>query len=135
MTSRTKSFVRLTLFVAVSRNLPSAEQKSAFWTKAAAIRAHLMALEQEKTEAETRLRNSKPGPVLRLHTKLPELYRSKVERLAEELNAPGTVAEASEIMRGLIDRIVLTPEGGPPSRAARRSCGAGMLRRSKRTQG
>jgi site-specific DNA recombinase len=49
--------------------------------------------------------------VLRLHTKLPELYRSKIERLAEALNAPDTVTEAAEIMRGLIDRIVLTPEG------------------------
>jgi site-specific DNA recombinase len=71
----------------------------------------LAALEQEKAQAEMRLRTSKPAPVLRLHTKLPELYRSKVERLAEALNAPDTVTEAAEIMRGLIDRIVLTPEG------------------------
>ena len=49
--------------------------------------------------------------MLRLHTKLPELYRSKVGRLAEALNAPDTVAEAAEIMRGLIDRIILTPQG------------------------
>jgi len=75
------------------------------------VRAHLTALEQEKTQAEMRLRISKPAPVLRLHTKLPELYRSKIERLAETLNAPDTVTEAAEIMRGLIDRIVLTPEG------------------------
>ena len=40
-----------------------------------------------------------------------ELYRSKVDRLAEALNAPDTVAEAAEIMRGLIDCIVLTPKG------------------------
>jgi hypothetical protein len=33
-------------------------------------------------------------------------------RLAEALNAPETVAEAAEIMRGLIDRIVLTPIAG-----------------------
>jgi site-specific DNA recombinase len=49
--------------------------------------------------------------VLRLHTKLSQLYRSKIERLAESLNAPDTVTEAVEVMRGLIDRIVLTPEG------------------------
>jgi hypothetical protein len=59
-----------------------------------------------------RLQTTKPAPVLMLHTKLPELYRSKIERLAEALNAPDTVAEAAETMRGLIDRIVLTPEGG-----------------------
>jgi site-specific DNA recombinase len=76
-----------------------------------ALRARLTALEEEKVQLQTRLRNSKPAPVLRLHTKLPDLYRSKVERLAEALNAPDTVAEAAEIMRGLIDHIVLTPEG------------------------
>jgi hypothetical protein len=74
------------------------------------VRAHLAALEQQKTQTEMCLRTCKPAPVLRLHTKLPELYRSKIDRLAEALNAPDTVAEAAEIMRGLIDRIVLTPE-------------------------
>ena len=73
------------------------------------LKARLSALEQEKAEAEIRLRTSTPGPVLRLHTKLPELYRTKVERLAAALNAPDTVAEAAEILRGLIDHIVLTP--------------------------
>jgi len=58
-----------------------------------------------------RLRTSKPAPVLRLHTKLAELYRTKIERLTEALNAPDTVTEAAEIMRSLIDRIVLTPDG------------------------
>jgi len=75
------------------------------------LKGRLTALEQEKAQAEIRLRTSKPAPVLRLHTKLPELYRSKIDRLAEALNAPDTVAEAAEIMRGLIDRIILTPEG------------------------
>ena len=39
--------------------------------------------EQEKAQTETRLRASKPAPVLRLHTNLPELYRNKIGRLAE----------------------------------------------------
>jgi site-specific DNA recombinase len=76
-----------------------------------ALKARLTALEQEKAQAQMRLRAAKPAPVLRLHTKLPELYRTKIERLAESLNAPDTVIEAAEIMRGLIDRIVLTPAG------------------------
>jgi hypothetical protein len=50
--------------------------------------------------------------VLQLHTNLPELDRSKIGRLAEALNAPETVTEAAEVMRGLIDRIVLTPVVG-----------------------
>ena len=50
--------------------------------------------------------------MLRLHTNLPELYRNKIGRLAEALNAPETVTEAAEIMRGLIDRILLMPVDG-----------------------
>jgi site-specific DNA recombinase len=61
-----------------------------------------------------RLCTTKPAPVLRLHTKLPELYRSKVERLTEALNAPDTVTEAAEILRGLIGHIVLTPVDNVP---------------------
>ena len=58
------------------------------------------------------LRAGKRAPVLQLHTNLPELDRSKIGRLAEALNAPETVTEAAEVMRGLIDRIVLTPVAG-----------------------
>ena len=76
------------------------------------LKARLTALEQEKAQTETRLRAGKHAPVLRLHTNLPELYRNKIGRLAEALNAPETVTEAADIMRGLIDRIVLTPLDG-----------------------
>jgi site-specific DNA recombinase len=76
------------------------------------LKARLTALEQEKAQAEARLRAGKPAPVLRLHTNLPELYRNKIERLAEALNASETLTEAAEILRGLIDRIVLTPVDG-----------------------
>jgi hypothetical protein len=40
------------------------------------------------------------------------LYRSKVEKPVEVLNEPASAAEAGEIVRGLIERIVLTPEEG-----------------------
>ena len=76
------------------------------------LNARLTALEQEKAQTEARLRASKHPPVLRLHTNLPELYRNKIGRLAEALNAPETVTEAAEIIRGLIDRIVLIPVDG-----------------------
>jgi site-specific DNA recombinase len=104
--------------LAVKRTLADVERKLAAIVRAiedggynSTLKARLTALEQEKAQAEIRLRTGRPAPVLRLHTKLPELYRSKIERLAEALTAPDTVAEAAEIMRGLIDRIVLTPEG------------------------
>ena len=81
-------------------------------THARVAKARLTALEQEKAQTEARLRAGKHAPVLQLHTNLPELYRNKIGRLAEALSAPETVAEAAEVMRGLIDRIVLTPAAG-----------------------
>jgi site-specific DNA recombinase len=50
--------------------------------------------------------------VLRLHPNLPALYQKKVQQLAAALNEPGTASEAAEIIRGLIDRIVLTASDG-----------------------
>jgi hypothetical protein len=38
-------------------------------------------------------------------------YRHEVGRLREALNEPSRREEAAEIIRGLIDRIVLRPEG------------------------
>ena len=53
-----------------------------------------------------------PPAAPQFHPNLPALYRGKVEKLAEALIAPSTAAEAGEIIRGLIDRIVLTPVEG-----------------------
>ena len=39
-------------------------------------------------------------------------YRQKVENLSEALNAEGTRAEAVDLLRGLVETIVLTPEAG-----------------------
>src|SRR6185312_14556071 len=77
----------------------------------ATLKARLSALEQEKAQAVARLASSKPTPIVRLHPNLPALYRSKVEKLAEALNEPATAVEAGEILRGLIERVVLTPIG------------------------
>jgi hypothetical protein len=41
---------------------------------------------------------------------MADLYRSKAEELAEALQREDTRLEASEMLRGLIDSIVLTPE-------------------------
>ena len=58
------------------------------------------------------LRAAKRAPVLRLHTNLPELYRSKIGASPRRSTPPETVTEAAEVMLGLIDRIVLTPVAG-----------------------
>jgi site-specific DNA recombinase len=75
------------------------------------LKARLSAPGNEKVQAQARLASIPPSPILRLHPNLPALYRSKVEKLAEALSESATAAEASEIMRALIERIVLTPVG------------------------
>ena len=50
-------------------------------------------------------------PKLRIHPNLPALYRRKVEHLQEALSEAATQVEAGAIIRSLIDRIELTPEG------------------------
>lgn len=43
---------------------------------------------------------------------MADLYRSKVEELAAALQRQDTRLEASEMLRGLIEAIVLTPQDG-----------------------
>ena len=54
---------------------------------------------------------SAPEPAPIFHPNLAELYRRKVEKLNEALNAPDSRSEAAEILRGIIDRIELRPMG------------------------
>ena len=53
-------------------------------------------------------------PTLRLHPNAADIYRSKVADLEASLNAPAIRAEASEALRALIERVVLTPDAGAP---------------------
>jgi site-specific DNA recombinase len=59
-----------------------------------------------------RLARSQSKLVLRLHPNLPVIYQRKVQQLTAALNEPDTAVEAGEIIRGLIDRIVLTSSDG-----------------------
>ncbi len=43
---------------------------------------------------------------------MADLYREKVEELASALERDDTRLQASEMLRGLIDSIVLTPQDG-----------------------
>ncbi|WCM25852.1 recombinase family protein [Sphingomonas sp. QA11] len=44
-----------------------------------------------------------------IHPNIAEIYRKKVERLAEALNHPAERDEAADAIRGLIERVTLTP--------------------------
>ena len=53
--------------------------------------------------------NQAPLDVPDVHPNVAELYRRKVERLTEALNDPEDRAEAASALRGVIEKIVLTP--------------------------
>ena len=72
------------------------------------------ALDARRIELEAKLaREPAPSPI-RIHPKMAESYREKVGLLIAQLQNPDGMLEAKEALRGLIDRIVLTPqpEGG-----------------------
>ena len=75
------------------------------------LKDELMGLEARKLELEQRV-STAPAPVPRLHPRLADLYRRKVDDLHGALNREDTRAEASEAIRDLIDEIRLIPEDG-----------------------
>ena len=66
---------------------------------------------KRREELEAQLRVADEPPPL-LHPRMADVYRRKVEELAEALQRPDARLEASETLRGLIDSIVLSPDGG-----------------------
>ena len=60
-------------------------------------------------EAQVKAANE-PPPLL--HPGMADLYRTKVQQLAKALEREDARSEASEMLRGLIDAIVLIPEKG-----------------------
>jgi site-specific DNA recombinase len=78
---------------------------------ASEVKDELNANAKRREELEAQLKVSDEPPPL-LHPSMADLYRSKVEELATALQQPDTRLVASETLRGLIDSIVLMPEGG-----------------------
>ena len=68
--------------------------------------AKIEALEAEKLRLEVALALPAPSPV-RLHPNLAGIYREKVTALRECLAEPAIRTEAVEILRGLIEGVVL----------------------------
>jgi len=79
------------------------------------MKAKMDALEAERADLEAKLAATpKPEPVT-LHPGLSDIYAKKVDDLATALNEPDTRPEAAELLRGLIDRIILTPDPDAPN--------------------
>ncbi len=66
----------------------------------------------EELEAEESQQQEQPPPKPLVHPAMANRYREEVENLKEALNRKNARAEASEHLRGLIGKIVLTPESG-----------------------
>jgi site-specific DNA recombinase len=75
------------------------------------LKAEMDDLQARKNALLAQLATADEPPPL-LHPSMADLYRSKVEELASPLQREDTRLEASEMLRGLIDSIVLTPEEG-----------------------
>jgi site-specific DNA recombinase len=79
-----------------------------------ALKERMMALEGRKAEIEGLLAGADVPPVIRIHPNMAEVYRLKVAELEIALNDDSIKAEAGEILRSLIDRVVLTPLADAP---------------------
>ena len=92
-----------------------------------------MAELQDRKEALLKQIETAHEPPPLLHPSMAELYRSKVEELAAALQREDTRLEASEMLRGLIDSIVLMPEKGQLRIELRRNLAA-MLTAAQQTK-
>ena len=92
----------------VNRKLRGLIEAIAEGLRAPGLQAKLDELESCKATLEAELAAA-PPPAPRLHPNLAEIYRRKVADLQTTLSAPETQTEALEILRGLIERVVLHP--------------------------
>jgi site-specific DNA recombinase len=92
----------------VQRQLTSVIDAIADGLRSPGLQQRLDALEAHKLELERSLAAA-PMPAPRLHPNLAEVYRQRVERLQAALQGPDS-ADALEVVRGLIERVVLHPE-------------------------
>jgi site-specific DNA recombinase len=76
--------------------------------RTAGLQQRLEELEERKAVLEQELAADPPPPV-RLHPNLAQVYRAKVERLHEALADPALRDEALQILRGLIERVMIHP--------------------------
>ena len=73
------------------------------------MKAKLDTLEARKRDLEADLANVEPAAPVMLHPNLSDVYRNKVANLTEALNDPATKAEATTIIRSLLESIRLVP--------------------------
>src|SRR5713226_3664541 len=75
------------------------------------VKDELIAIGHRRDVLEAQVKAANEPPPL-LHPSMADLYRTKVQQLAKALEREDARTEASEMLRGLIDAIVLIPERG-----------------------
>ena len=73
-------------------------------------KVEMKALDGRRKELEAQLKTADEPPAL-LHPEMARIYRTKVTEPADALQQSGSRLEATEALRGLVDAIVLTPDG------------------------
>lgn len=72
------------------------------------MKARMQELRDRKVELNALL-SSELEDTLDIHPNVAAIFKKKVERLTESLNQPKDRAEASEAVRALVEKIVLSP--------------------------
>ncbi len=73
------------------------------------VKDRMLALDARRIELEGQLISDLAPSPLRIHPKMAETYREKVGALIARLQEPDSMPDAKDALRGLIDRIVLSP--------------------------
>ena len=97
------------------RELRATEKKIEAMMKAIEDGLYTASMKERMSELEDRrsaLLATEPqaSPNVVLHPNTAALYSEKIENLVTSLNADDIRAEAGEILRSLVDRVVLTPD-------------------------
>jgi site-specific DNA recombinase len=71
----------------------------------------MTALDARKAELQDLLASAPQPPLVIVHPRMGDRYREEVGRLRDALNDASRREEAAEIIRGLIDSIMLHPSG------------------------
>ena len=92
----------------INRELDRMVQAIMDGVPASRVKDKMIDLESRKAEIEARIKDSEDNP-LRIHPNMANYYRDQIARLREALTDEHAQVQAAEIIRKLIDRIVLTP--------------------------
>jgi site-specific DNA recombinase len=74
------------------------------------MKAKMDALEAERAKLEAKLAALPQHEPITFHPGLAEIYARKVRDLVSVLNEEDTRAEAAEVLRGLIEKVILRPD-------------------------